>query len=427
MQKKDCNRWIYLAAGTVLLMFCGMIYGWSMFRTPIAEMFPEWTLSQLSMTFTLSMSFFCIAGLVAGKLKEKINFRILLLAAGILMCAGFCIVSKLNSEKGTESLMLLYLGYGMLGGAGVGGAYNCIVSTMNQWFQDKQGFASGIMMMGFGVGALLFGGITEKLFASEGVLHTFFILGIAVLLFFIIGSIVIKPKNDVTTSIMGAKRTEKAVSDELSKVVNIADKHKNSVQHIGVADTSPTKMVCSISFWLFFVWLILLNAAGLMIINSAASIAQFYGAVAIVGMAVSVCNGLGRIIAGVIFDKIGRNMTMLYVICMLAVGSVCLVLGDAAVQSFLIIAGLAFIGLAFGGGPTLLSAYMNSVFGTKYFSVNFGIGSFAVIPAVVIATNFSAYSVEKSGGEYSAVFVLIAAFAIFAFGIWLVICKQDKQ
>lgn len=427
MQNKDCNRWLYLATGTVLLLFCGMIYGWSMFRTPIAEMFPEWTLSQLSMTFTLSMSLFCVAGLVVGRLREKVSFRILLLAAGAMMCLGFCIVSQLNSEKGTESLMLLYLGYGVLGGAGVGGAYNCIVSTMNQWFQDKQGFASGIMMMGFGVGALVFGKITEKLFVSEGVQRTFFILGVSVLVFFIIGAFVIKARNDVTYAAKEAERTKKAVSNEHTKVVNIANIHENSAHCTGTADTSPAVMIRSMAFWLFFIWLILLNAAGLMVINSAASIAQFYGTAAIVGMAVSVCNGLGRILAGAIFDKIGRNMTMLYVICMLAAGSACLVLGDVAVQRLLIIAGLSFVGLAFGGGPTLLSAYMNSVFGTKHFSVNFAIGSFAVIPAVVIATNFSAYYVEKSGGAYSDVFVLIAVFAILAFGIWLAICKKDKQ
>ncbi len=103
-----------------------------MFRTPIAALFPEWTLSQLSMTFTLSMSFFCIAGLIVGRLREKIKFHILLLATGMLMCIGFCIVAQLDTEESAESLIVLYLGYGIFGGAGVGGAY--LAKKKEKWF-----------------------------------------------------------------------------------------------------------------------------------------------------------------------------------------------------------------------------------------------------------------------------------------------------
>ena len=62
------KRWLYLAVGTLLLIFCGLIYGWSLFKTPFSEVYTGWSLSQLSMTFTISMIFFCIGGFVAGKL-----------------------------------------------------------------------------------------------------------------------------------------------------------------------------------------------------------------------------------------------------------------------------------------------------------------------------------------------------------------------
>ena len=75
---KNNNRWGYLAAGTVLLLFCGLIYGWSLFRTYFNELYPSWTVSQLSMTFTISMVFFCLGGFVAGRLSLQFPPRVIL-------------------------------------------------------------------------------------------------------------------------------------------------------------------------------------------------------------------------------------------------------------------------------------------------------------------------------------------------------------
>lgn len=151
------KRWLYLGAGTLLLVFCGLIYGWSLFRAPFGEVYPEWTLSQLSMTFTISMIFFCIGSFVAGKLSAKLNPNMIIRIAAALLLIGFFGVSRMNPEAG--SLPMLYICYGVCGGSGVGLTYNCIIGTMNKWFPDKPGLASGIMMMGFGLGALILGSI----------------------------------------------------------------------------------------------------------------------------------------------------------------------------------------------------------------------------------------------------------------------------
>ena len=112
------KRWLYLGVGTLLLVFCGLIYGWSLFRAPFGEVYPDWTLSQLSMTFTISMIFFCLGSFVSGQLSKKYSAKVIIMLAAICLLVGFFGVSRMNPEVG--SLAMLYICYGVLGGSGVG-------------------------------------------------------------------------------------------------------------------------------------------------------------------------------------------------------------------------------------------------------------------------------------------------------------------
>ena len=148
--KKGVNCWVSLFAETLVLLFLGLLYAWSIFKAPFNEVFESWTLSRLSMTFTISMTFFCLGAFFAGNLAKKISVRKILWLAAVMLFCGFVGVSTLNPENPTASLYLLYVLYGVLCGCGVGMGYNVVISTVNKAFTDRAGLASGIMLLGFG-------------------------------------------------------------------------------------------------------------------------------------------------------------------------------------------------------------------------------------------------------------------------------------
>lgn len=79
------KRWLYLAVATVILLFQGLIYAWSLFSTPFSEIYTDWTVSQLSMTFTISMSCFCLGGVVGGQLGKKLGVKVRLIITTVCL------------------------------------------------------------------------------------------------------------------------------------------------------------------------------------------------------------------------------------------------------------------------------------------------------------------------------------------------------
>ena len=148
---RSASRWIYVAVGCVVLLFSGLVYAWSVLSGPIAAEFPRWTTAQLSLTFTIVMSFFCLGGLTCGALSARISPRIFLWISALLFLAGFLLTA------GMRSLPMLYVGFGVVCGLASGFSYNAVLGTVGAWFPDKQGLVSGILLMGFGLSSFLIG------------------------------------------------------------------------------------------------------------------------------------------------------------------------------------------------------------------------------------------------------------------------------
>ena len=190
-QTKQTNlskRWWILAAGVATMLFAGILYAWSILKTPFASEL-GYEASALALNFTLTMCFFCLGGFLSGQMVRRIGTRLTIIIAGFLAGVGFVLTSFL----GTGNPILLYLTYSFLGGSGIGIAYIVIISTVNAWFPDRRGLSSGMLMMGFGASTLLLGKIADLLFASSvGWRNTYIIIGIAIAAVVILSSFVIK-------------------------------------------------------------------------------------------------------------------------------------------------------------------------------------------------------------------------------------------
>jgi OFA family oxalate/formate antiporter-like MFS transporter len=381
------KRWALLAVSTLLLLVLGLIYAWSIFRKPLNDLFSDWTETNLSFTFTISMVMFCIGGFVGGKLLSRISIRSVLLIAAALLFAGFSGASSIDASDSAGSLARLYVCYGALCGAGVGLGYNAIIVATLKWFPDRAGFASGVMLMGFGMGGMALGSIISALISSSGIVLTFRVLSMAVTVAVVFGAFVVRPPKARTAE-------DKADADD-------------GGAHAANMGFSLAQMLKTSVFRLHFTWMIVCVSGGMMVINSAAPIAMAFGAPAVIGLMVSVFNGFGRVALGVVFDKAGRNTSVASCTLLLTGGGICLTLGAFAGVPPLIFIGMSLVGTGYGGVSSVTSAVINLFFGSKHYAVNFGTANFAVIPASFIGPLFSGFLMEKTDGSYDGTFIAI--------------------
>ena len=399
-------RWLYLATGTIMLMFLGLIYAWSIFARPFNAIYGSWTASNLSLTFTISMIAFCIGGFVSGKLTGKLKAGTVMRIAAVLLLTGFMGLSRLNPDNPTASLRNLYFFYGILCGGGVGIGYNSILGSVNRWFIGRVGLSSGVLLMGFGFGGMILGSVVDVLLRRVGLFSTFAILGISIFLVLAVGSLIIKVP-EIKVNLDTDSKKETAVAQK-----------KNF---------TPGEMLKTPSFWLFFFWTITVSASGLLVINSAASIAFAFGAPAVLGLMVSVFNGLGRVIFGQLFDRYGYSLAMVVNnIALISAGGF-LVLGAMSTNVFLIFAGLLLVGACFGGSPALASSVMHDFFGPVHYAINFSISNFALIPAAIIGPMISSVLLQRSGGDYTLNFVMIIALGFLALILRSLLLKSTAK
>lgn len=392
------KRWLYLATGVFTMLFSGILYAWSILKIPFKESF-GWEDSVLSNNFTLTMCFFCLGAFFGSLICKKLGPKITLFISGFLVGAGFISTGLLDGN----TPFLIFLTYAILAGSGIGISYNVVVSTVCSWFPDKKGFCSGCLMMGFGVSTLLMGNTISVLFESSSVGwgRTYVLLGavVAIVIFFA-ATILRLPSPD---TVLPAAKLKKSVKKEAFEV----------------RDFSTVEMLRSFTFWRAFVFMAFITAVGNSVISFARDLVLSVDATPVLATTLvgvlSVCNGLGRIITGAVYDALGRRATMLAanVLTIFAAGITLLAVMVHSLPVCII--GLCLTGLSYGSCPTMTSAFTASFYGQKYFSVNYSLTNFNLIFASFIA-NFSNSLLSSSGG-YTAPFIMLLILSVCALGL----------
>jgi len=342
--------WRVALAGLGINLALGVLYTWSMFKGAIEKDF-GWKGSQLNDPYALCCLVFAFAMILAGRCQDKFGPRITATIGGIMVAAGFGLISTTNSYT------VWVLGFGVLAGAGIGFAYSSATPPALKWFPpSKTGLIAGIVVAGFGLAPVYLAPASDFLLRHFGLLKSMLIFGIAFAVIVCgLAQFLVNPPTGYSAALNGTSSTATTA---------------------GNTDLSPGQILRTPSFWLLWALYFIGAGAGLMVISSISGMAKkTMGEAAFIAVAVmAIGNAAGRIVAGLLSDRIGRRWTLMLVL-LLQAGLMFLaipVTASAGGAKFLIVLLATFIGFNYGANLSLFPSLTKDLWGLKNFGMNYG-------------------------------------------------------
>lgn len=337
------KRYIIATAGILLHLMLGSTYAWSVYRNPILQ---ETGWDQAPVAFAFSLAIFCL-GLSAafmGNLVEQYGPRLTGTVSAILYASGNMLTGLAIDRK---EIWLLYIGYGVIGGLGLGAGYITPISTIIKWFPDKRGMATGFAIMGFGFASLLTSPIAQWLIETEGLVATFYLLGLIYLIVMLFASqLIIKP-TAAEIAILDKKRLQN---------------NSYLIEGMTAKEALKTK-----SFYCLWVILFINITCGLGLISVVAPMAQDLTGMspemsAIVVGAMGIFNGFSRLVWASLSDYIGRRVTVILLFLVSIIMTISLIFAHS---SLIFMISIATLMTCYGAGFSLIPPYLSDLFGAK--------------------------------------------------------------
>ena len=385
---KLTNRWFICAVGVALQICLGTTYAWSYFQKPLGDAF-GWSNSMTAWAFSLAICFLGLSAAWGGMNLAKIGPTRLAMAGGVLFGFGYLIGALALFIK---SPSLLFIGYGVIGGCGLGLCYVTPVATVAKWFPDKKGLSTGLVIMGFGLGALAM----SKLFAP--LLYDYFKSGVELIYTTVDGQSVLQ-NPEALQAILPRLFASLGVIFLVVTVPLGAFMRNPPKGYVPAGWTPPlasstnkseiftqlTATDCILSGRFLLMWLVFFCniVAGIAIIGFQSPLFQDlwrkvdpsldirtlagYGASLIA--VTSLFNGIGRFVWAGISDKIGRARTF-----SIMLGSQILVFAALAYTSNPWVCAVLFcyVLLCYGGGFGAMPSFVLDVFGARLMPVVYG-------------------------------------------------------
>lgn len=402
------KKWLIAIMGTITHLMLGTVYAWSFFQTPIAES-AGWSNSQAAWAFSISIFMLGLTSAWAGGKMDTYGPRKMAITGGLLYALGYLIAGYALS---IQSLPLLYLGFGFIGGIGLGLAYVTPVATVSAWFTKNQGLATGMVVMGFGFGALVMSKFIAPLFLNiteNNLSTTFYYIGIVMLVVIPLSALSLKMPANITPH---AK--ENTNESKVSFIKDIWGK-----QFIVVWTVFVIIIIAGMIF-ISFQSPLLQDLMKLQMPNGTDFsnpdiIATLSAAGATLIAISSIFNGLGRFAWGGISDKLGQMQTFRLLLVLQAIIFVALIfVSNPIVFSVLVCLILLSYGGSFGVLPSLAQdIYGNKLMASAYgaFLTAWGVGG--IIGPQVVA--FMKDNYAEKAGLYA--FIVGAVLLVIGFGV----------
>jgi len=355
------SRWLVPPAALAIHLSIGQAYAFSVFKNPLLALHgadgSSWNLKAVGYIFSIAIAFLGLSAALFGAWLERSGPRRAMFYSALCFSCGF-LISAIGAS--THQIALIYLGYGVIGGIGLGLGYISPVSTLIKWFPDRPGLSTGLAIMGFGGGAMIGGPLANQLMAHykaaghPPIPYTFVAMGVLYFIFMMFGVFTIRVPRD------GWKPEGWTPPVKQSALI--------STHNVVVHEAWKTPQ-----FWLLWIILFTNVTAGIGILERASPMIQDLfksrigttAAVGFVGL-LSIFNMGGRFFWASVSDYIGRKATYF---CFFTLGAVLYFIlpltREDRINSVPLFVGIAAMLLSmYGGGFATIPAYLKDLFGS---------------------------------------------------------------
>jgi MFS family permease len=352
--------WTVVSAGLAINLALGVLYAWSVFKGAIKASIEkggpdafQWDIASINDPYAVCCLAFAFAMILAGKCQDKIGPARTALIGGLLVGAGFMLLAI------SSSYIAWVVGFGILAGSGFGFGYSAATPPALKWFSpSKTGLIAGIVVGGFGIAPVYIAPLASYLIGAFGIPKAMMFLGIGF-------TIVVCGLSFVLANPpQGFIPAEPADPGPLAKL-NAAKPMVNA---------TVSEMLRNYKFYVLWLTFFIGSGAGLMVIGSVAGLAKkSMGPMAFVAVAImAIGNAGGRVVAGVLSDKIGRRATLFI---MLSLQAIMMFIAMTVINSgsaVLLVLLASFIGFNYGSNLCLFPSFAKDYWGTKNYGLNYG-------------------------------------------------------
>ena len=408
------NRgWTVTFSGTGINLALGILYTWSIFKGAIRQSIEKggegafnWDLASLNDPYAICCIVFAFIMILAGKCQDRFGPRRTALMGGVLVGLGFIWISQ------TTNYVAWVLGFGVLAGAGIGFGYAAATPPALKWFPPaKTGLIAGLVVCGFGLASLYIAPLAQYLLGIWGLQKAMLFFGIAFLVVVCgLAMLLVNPPVGYVPEGAG---------------VNVSQTVSSNIAEI---EAKPSEMLKTRAF--YTIWLIYFigAGAGLMVIGSLAGMAKkSMGELAFLVVAIlAIGNAGGRIIAGILSDKIGRRATLMI---MLGVQTILMlvaipIVGAEKSSAVVLVLVATFIGFNYGTNLSLFPSLTKDNWGLKNFGINYGI-VFTAWGVGGFVMGRSSQMLIAHTGAYTSSFLTAAALLIV--GVFLALTLKGRK